>query len=110
MKPLFGAVVAGALLSCLPAAAIAATEAVQVRVDYGDLDLSTPQGRATLARRAASAALDACTPELSGQLADHEAHRCRVEMRHDAAAQIEALGRRRQVDVAGKEMVIRSAS
>jgi UrcA family protein len=113
MKSPIGAVLAAALLSCLPTtAALAATgtEAVQARVAYGDLDLSTARGRAALSRRVAASALDVCTPEISsGTVSDHEAHRCRIEMQRDGAAQIEALARHHEVDVSGREMIVRSA-
>ena len=65
-------------------------QANHVQVRYGDLDLSTSAGRATLDKRIGTAARSACTETAEGSqaAADRATRKCRAAVRAEATDRI----------------------
>ncbi|MEM1052599.1 MAG: UrcA family protein [Pseudomonadota bacterium] len=77
-----------------PALAQVSDDLVSFRVDIGDLDLSSPQGRAELETRVEAEARIACTRDIDARYTfgrDLIDQRCVAEARDAAMAEVERL-------------------
>lgn len=100
-KPIFAVLAAPLVLGAASIAAPAAAEELSVVVKYGDLDLASPAGKATLDRRIAAAVEKVCSPaerrDLRGWMAWEE---CKVLTLADAMEQLAAIAPPARVAIA----------
>jgi len=88
MRKLLIPAIAAAVLAASPAFA---AEEVTVTVSYADLDLTTPEGRATLDARIAAAVTTVCgRPPIRTTLQFEPVRECRADAFEGAMEQVEA--------------------
>ena len=92
MKTLISLAALAAIMPFAPAAAQSLpTPAASRTVAYGDLDLGSAAGRATLERRVRRAALDVCgVPSGADLVGQNDTHACRKATTRAALTQVEA--------------------
>jgi UrcA family protein len=81
-------------LAALAAPAVSANETVEVRIAYGDVDVTTPEGRAAIEARIAAKARKACAvPAASRYTYGRPAldSQCIADARNAALAEVERI-------------------
>lgn len=74
--------------SCVHAEAVDGRETVSTAVSYADLNLSSPQGQATMKARIAAAVTNVCGTPDNNLMLRMEINKCRTKAMHDAYAAV----------------------